>query len=156
MASAMSLPALAAIVLAPAVFGDPIRYEQVEGLSAGALAFHVLVQFPLQTVIPEEIAFRGALLGLALGVWSERRAQLLVAGAFALSHTVIAAQTVAAAGIVEHPALVALLCTGALVLLVAAGLIFGWLRTWTGSLVAPIAVHWLVVAAIRAGVWAAG
>lgn len=113
---------------------------------SGALIASMIV-IPLQTAIPEELAFRGVLHGaldraygvrgvfaagsLLFGLWHIASSLGLTRGNRGLSGILgggIAAQI---AGIV-----LAVLATG------AAGAVFTWLRRRSGSLLAPIALHW--------------
>jgi uncharacterized protein len=107
------------------------------------------VIIPLQTVIPEEIIFRGVLNAALTRVASVRVVYLAGAGLFGLWHvssslglsdsnkgltdllgTGVAAQV---AGVL-----------GAVIVTGTSGLIFIWLRRRSDSLLAPMAFHWAV------------
>ncbi len=113
---------------------------------SGALIASMIV-IPLQTVIPEELAFRGVLHGaldraygvrgvfaagsLLFGLWHIASSLGLTGGNRGLTGVLghgIAAQIVGIA--------LAVLATA------AAGAVFTWLRRRSGSLLAPIALHW--------------
>ncbi|WP_026343746.1 CPBP family intramembrane glutamic endopeptidase [Nocardia sp. BMG111209] len=118
------------------------RYATVSGALLASL-----VLIPLQTVIPEEFAFRGVLHGaldraygargvfaagsLLFGLWHVASSVGLTSGNRGLS-------AILGGGIAGQLSGIALavLATG------AAGFVFTWLRRRSGSLLAPIALHW--------------
>ncbi len=114
-------------------------------LSGALLASMVII--PLQTVIPEELAFRGVLHGALDRAWGFRgvaaAGSLLfglwhIASSFGLTTGNVGFTRVlggGAAGVVAGIAL-------AVVATAAAGFVFTWLRRRSGSLIAPIALHW--------------
>ncbi|CAJ1498096.1 CPBP family intramembrane metalloprotease [[Mycobacterium] kokjensenii] len=113
---------------------------------SGALVASLLV-IPLQTVIPEELAFRGALHGALHRAWGFRgvaaAGSLLfglwhVATSLGLTSSNVGLNHVFGGGFLGMLAGVtlAVLATG------AAGFVFSWLRRRSGSLLAPIALHW--------------
>lgn len=113
---------------------------------SGALIASMIV-IPLQTVIPEELAFRGVLHGtldraygvrgvfaagsLLFGLWHIASSLGLTHGNRGLSGILGSGPAAQIAGIA-----LAVLATG------AAGAVFTWLRRRSGSLLAPIALHW--------------
>ncbi|MAU80383.1 MAG: CPBP family intramembrane metalloprotease [Gordonia sp.] len=115
--------------------------------SATAAAFAALVTIPLQTVLPEELMFRGVLQGslgrvfgvrwtltlgaLAFGMWHVTSSLGLTAGNEGLSGMLGSGTPGRIAGVL-----------GAVAATSAAGLVFGWLRHRTTSLLAPVALHW--------------
>ena len=149
----LGVPAAVGVLLAPLVFGEPLHYEPLEGRSAEGLAVHVLIWFPLQTAIPEEIVFRGVVLAAWQRVTSSGRAQLVTAGAYALWHLAVVYDSVSSSGVAEGPVLFGLLYLAAIAAIGVAGLLFGVMRSLTGSLAAPIMAHWVVVGLIRLAVW---
>jgi membrane protease YdiL (CAAX protease family) len=113
---------------------------------SGALVASMVV-IPLQTVIPEELAFRGALHGALHRAWGFRgvaaAGSLLfglwhVATSLGLTSSNVGFTRVFGGGFLGMLAGVtlAVLATG------AAGFVFSWLRRRSGSLIAPIALHW--------------
>lgn len=119
-----------AVLVAPKAFQD----DRVE-VGVGKMLFEVLVEIPLATVMFEEVAFRGVLLGLLrtrLPTWP---AVAVSAVLFGLWHV---------DGVVHRhdgPGLAAAVA-GTLVATTLAGLGFAWLRVRSGSLVAPMLAHW--------------
>jgi uncharacterized protein len=113
---------------------------------SGALIASMVV-IPLQTVIPEELAFRGVLHGALHRAWGFRGVALLgsllfglwhVATSLGLTSSNVGFTRLFGGGVVGMLAGVtlAVLATG------AAGFVFSWLRRRSGSLIAPIALHW--------------
>lgn len=118
------------------------RYATV----SGALIASMIV-IPLQTVIPEELAFRGVLHGtldritgargvfaagsLLFGLWHIASSMGLTSGNKGLTGFLGGGVFGQVAGIV-----------GAVLATAAAGFVFTWLRRRSGSLLAPIALHW--------------
>jgi membrane protease YdiL (CAAX protease family) len=113
---------------------------------SGALIASMIV-IPLQTVIPEELAFRGVLHGALNRAWGFRGVALMgsllfglwhVATSLGLTSSNVGFTRLFGGGMVGMLAGVtmAVLATG------AAGFVFSWLRRRSGSLIAPIALHW--------------
>jgi uncharacterized protein len=114
-------------------------------LSGALLASLIII--PLQTVIPEELAFRGVLHGALNRAWGFRgvaaAGSLLfglwhVATSLGLTSSNVGFTRLFGGGIggVVAGVVMAVLATG------AAGFAFTWLRRRSGSLIAPIALHW--------------
>lgn len=106
-----------------------------------------LVIIPLQTVIPEELAFRGVLHGAMDRAWGFRgvaaAGSLLfgmwhIATSFGLTSSNVGFSHLFGVGVLGVIAgiVMAVIATG------AAGFVFTWLRRRSGSLIAPIALHW--------------
>ncbi|WP_039795472.1 CPBP family intramembrane glutamic endopeptidase [Nocardia araoensis] len=151
-----SLYALGAVALVLAIVGigaalpltRPFFLADRYATISGALIASMIV-IPLQTVIPEELAFRGVLHGtllraygargvfaagsLLFGLWHIASSLGLTSGNRGLSAFVGGGVTGQIVGI-----LLAVLATA------AAGVVFTWLRQRSGSLLAPIALHWSV------------
>ncbi len=124
--------------------------------SATEAAVAALVTIPLQTVIPEELMFRGVLQGslgrlfglrwtlglgaLAFGLWHVSSSLGLTSGNQGFTGILGSGTLAQLAGIIG-----AVIATG------AAGLVLGWLRHRSTSLVAPIALHWALNATGAAG-----
>jgi uncharacterized protein len=102
---------------------------------------------PLQTVIPEELAFRGVLHGALDRAWGFRGVALAGSLLFGLWHIATSLGLTSSnvgftrlfgggtAGMLAGVTL-------AVVATAAAGFVFSWLRRRSGSLIAPIALHW--------------
>ncbi|WP_425706143.1 CPBP family intramembrane glutamic endopeptidase [Gordonia sp. DT30] len=125
----------------------------------GPALYSALILIPLRTVLAEELIFRGVLFGALRRTFTPRTALLTQAGLFGLWHVAsslgLSAHNQALGDTVGTGAwgtaagvLLAVLVTG------FAGIILGWLRIRSGSLLAPIALHWAVngVGAIAAAI----
>jgi membrane protease YdiL (CAAX protease family) len=113
---------------------------------SGALIASMLI-IPLQTVIPEELAFRGVLHGALNRAWGFRGVAFAGSLLFGLWHIAtslglttsnVGFTRLFGGGVVGMLAGVLL----AVVATAAAGFVFSWLRRRSGSLLAPIALHW--------------
>jgi membrane protease YdiL (CAAX protease family) len=136
-------------VVAPAVIGQPVIYEPLSSVAAGDLPPHVLFFLPFGAVIPEEVAFRGTVLGGLLARYSVGLAVTASAIAFAFWHTAVAVFTVlntTVPAILIAPAIV-----GALVILFFGGAIMAALRLATGTLMTSVTAHWAFNAVILVG-----
>lgn len=134
----------------PPLLSGPITYQPVLDVAPDALLLHLALFLPLGVALPEELAFRGALLaGLAKRM---RLASAIVLSslAFALWHAAIVVPTVGATNLRE-PLFVTLAFGGAAVVLFAGGVALALLRLRAGTLAAPFAAHWAFNAAMLVG-----
>jgi uncharacterized protein len=115
---------------------------------SGALVASMIV-IPLQTVIPEELAFRGVLHGALNRAWGFRGVAVAgsllfgfwhIATSLGLTNSNVGFTRLLGGGVFGMLAGVAL----AVVATAAAGFVFSWLRRRSGSLLAPIALHWSI------------
>jgi uncharacterized protein len=146
--------ALAAVALVVAVIAvgallpltRPMFLNNHYATISGALIASMVI-IPLQTVIPEELAFRGVLHGTLDRAWGFRGVALAGSLLFGLWHIATSLGLTSnnvgftrlfgggTAGMLAGVTL-AVLATA------AAGFVFSWLRRRSGSLIAPIALHW--------------
>ena len=114
-------------------------------LSGAVVASMVII--PLQTVIPEELAFRGVLHGALDRAWGFRGVAAAgsmlfgfwhIASSLGLTAGNVGFTRVLGGGVVGMMAGI----VGAVLATAAAGFVFTWLRRRSGSLIAPIALHW--------------
>ncbi len=105
-------------------------------ITAGQLVLQALVTIPVGTVVVEELAFRGVLLGLLRQALPTARAVVACSVLFGLWHvpTVLGAVSGSTGWVLAAAA-------GTFVATFAAGLAFCWLRIHSGSLVAPALAH---------------
>jgi membrane protease YdiL (CAAX protease family) len=150
-AGAFIATAAVAIVryVAPAVIGQPVIYEPLSRIASRDLTPHIAFFLPFGAVIPEEIAFRGTLLGGLLARYRIRTAVTASAIAFALWHGTVAAFTVMNTTL--PVVLVIPAIAGALVVLFVGGVIMASLRLSTGSLLTSITAHWAFNAIVLVG-----
>jgi uncharacterized protein len=149
-----ALYALAAVALVVSVIAigallpwtRPMFMNHRYATLSGALVASMLI-IPLQTVIPEELAFRGVLHGALNRAWGFRGVALAgsllfglwhIASSLGLTSSNVGFTRLFGGGVVGMLAGVVL----AVVATAAAGFVFSWLRRRSGSLLAPIALHW--------------
>ncbi|ORX16308.1 abortive infection protein [Mycobacterium szulgai] len=146
--------ALAAVAVVVSVIGigvllpmtRPMFLNNHYATISGALIASMII-IPLQTVIPEELAFRGVLHGALDRAWGFRGVALAGSLLFGLWH--VSTSLGLTSGNVGFTRMfgggflgmlagvtLAVLATG------VAGFVFSWLRRRSGSLIAPIALHW--------------
>ena len=127
----------------------PVRAELADASSTGwpALALAALVVIPLGTVLPEELAFRGVLWAQLCRRHGPRAATVGSSVLFGLWHVLPAlgggaANDVAVGAVGGGAAGTAVRVVGTVLVTGLAGVGFCWLRTASGSLLAPVLVHW--------------
>lgn len=147
-------PALIGIVAAVYVCGAVLPFtrdlfadQRTSSLSAAEVALRILVTVPLGTVLLEEVAFRGVLYGLVLRVRGPLPATLFSSGLFGLWHILpsrgLAGARPALGGVFGDSVLgVVLVDAGAVLFTAAAGCLLCELRRRSGSLLAPMGLHW--------------
>lgn len=135
----------------PPVFGEAITYAPLVAAGLTDIFFRTGVTMPLDTVIPEELAFRGALLGALLRRFTLVPALAWSAAAFAAWHLVIVRATLLQTNLVADPVFGALGAALAFVAVFGGGVAFALLRLWTKSLAAPMVAHWAFNSALLFG-----
>jgi membrane protease YdiL (CAAX protease family) len=130
-----------ALVLAVPLLRPLLSDARVTGLEPGEVAHKVLLRIPLGTVLWEEIAFRGVLLGALLRILPVRSAVAVGAAVFGIWHIRPTLSGLAANDLVDGPVLRAGAVLVACIGTAAAGVLFSWLRLRSGSLVAPALLH---------------
>jgi uncharacterized protein len=114
-------------------------------IDGGRLLYEVGVPILLLTAIPEELAFRGVLLGSGLRLWGPWRASLITSALFGLWHIAPTLHTMSDnhmfRGEAASVAGQVLLVLGSIVVTFVAGLAFCWLRLRSRSLIAPVMAH---------------
>lgn len=135
---ATALGLLAAVPATTRFFDDKRADVTLE-----ALLVEILIVIPLGTVLLEEVAFRGILLGLVDRSRGARSAILLSAVAFGFWHIPPTLSSVHQNAATSGSSAVAAvgLFAGAVVAMMLAGAFLACVRTRSGSLVAPIVVH---------------
>jgi membrane protease YdiL (CAAX protease family) len=142
----VALPIVGVVLVAIAVpfSRDVFVSEAAATASLGPALFDILVRIPFGTVIPEELIFRGALMGLMLRRHSPIRAATYSSLLFGVWHVLptLSSLDAEAADVVSNSTLEQ---TGAILLTVfatgAIGFVFAWLRLRSRSVVAPIIAH---------------
>lgn len=120
--------AVIAAAVAASTAIPPVRRGMAEReLPASPLRW-LLLDIPMGTVWPEEVAFRATLGALAEDAFGPRDGRLVQSVAFGLWH-------IMDARITPNPVL------GTVVVTALAGWVFGWLHARSGSLLAPMLAH---------------
>jgi uncharacterized protein len=149
--AAYALGAIASVMAVIAVgallpLTRPMFMNQHYATISGALLASMII-IPLQTVIPEELAFRGVLHGALNRAWGFRGVALAgsllfglwhIATSLGLTSSNVGFTRIFGGGVVGMSAGVVLAVSAT----AAAGFVFSWLRRRSGSLLAPIALHW--------------
>lgn len=123
----------ALVPAARALFAD----ERLAGVTGAAVPYQALVRIPLGTVVLEEVAFRGVLLGLLGRATSTAPAVAWSSAMFGLWHVIPTVEALRANRLASSVPAV----TAAVVVTAAAGVVFCWLRLRSGSLLAPALAH---------------
>lgn len=145
-----ALPALV-VLRFPPLLDAPVRYAPLADVPLEGLLLRALVLMPLDTALPEELAFRGALFGWVRRGHGPARAVALSSLAFAAWHVVIVVATLQVTNAAAHPVTATLGILGALVSVFTGGVMFALLRARTERLAAPVAAHAAFNAAILLG-----
>lgn len=144
-AVAFGLVLVALIVVAALPQTRAFLHDARAEIGGAQLAYELAVTVVLLTAIPEELAFRGLLLGTGVRLWGPRRAVLVSSAIFGLWHvqptlaTMSDSPVVRGAGASTWGRLLVVL--GAVAVTFAAGLAFSWLRLRSRSLLAPVLAH---------------
>jgi membrane protease YdiL (CAAX protease family) len=150
-----AVPALLFLRFPPLV-GQSIAYSPLASLSTEALLWRAFVSMPLDTAIPEEIAFRGVLLASLRRRLADRAAIFVSAAVFTAWHGVVVAGTIALTNLEAQPLLAALGLVGAVIAIGCGGVLFAWLRLTTGHLVGSVVAHWAFNASLLLGLGLVG
>ena len=135
-----------------AQLGTAISYQPLRGASISAVLTHALVGLPLQTVIPEELAFRGLLLGLLMRKLTPMRATLVTSAIFVAWHVAVQVQTLAVTNF-TNPWQIVPAMSLAFAGLFVGGVVFALLRLRTGNLAAAVMAHWVFDAGFITGLF---
>ncbi len=131
----------------------PVTYTPLFTTTGAQLAAHIAFFLPLAAAIPEEIAFRGALLA---GLQRAHGLRIAIVGssvAFALWHAFVVWVTVFQTSL-ANTALAWLAGLAALAFLAIAAAVLALLRLRSRTIVAPILAHWTFDATLLVGLWA--
>jgi tRNA pseudouridine32 synthase/23S rRNA pseudouridine746 synthase len=149
----LGLAAMVLLALAlGARLGTPITYQPLQGAATSAVLAHALVGLPLLTAIPEELAFRGLVLGLLIRRLTPWRATLVTSAIFVAWHVAVQAQTLAVTNFTS-PGQIVLATSLAVAGLFAGGLIFAFVRLRTHNLAGAVMAHWLFDAVFVTGLY---
>ena len=147
----IAIVGIGAVRLAPLVVGRTVAYEPVEGVPSDELARHLAFFLPIGAVLPEEIAFRGTLLGALATRYGTRAALFGSATTFALWHAIVIVSTIGATTIAPPSPWAIPAMLGALAVVFGGGLLFALLRMRTGTLASTVVAHWGFNAVVLVG-----
>lgn len=148
----LSAAAVGALLLHVGPLVGPVTYTPLSTTTPEELAAHIVFFLPLAAVIPEEVAFRGALLG---GLWASRGARVAIVASsivFALWHTFVVYVTILQTSLATTP-LAWAAALAALAFLALGGAVLALLRVRSGGLVAPVLAHWAFDATMLLGLY---
>lgn len=134
------------------VVGARIDYHPLVTTTPDELAAHIVFFLPLAAIIPEEIAFRGVLLGGLLRARSLRAAVIVSSIAFALWHGSVVYLTLLQTSLAAS-SLAWLAGAAALLFVAVGGAALALLRVRSRGIAAPIVAHWAFDAALLVGLW---
>ena len=117
-----------------------------------AVLTHALVGLPLGTAIPEELAFRGLMLGLLMRKLTPLRATLVTSAFFVAWHLAVQVQTLAVTNFTS-PWLIVPAMGLAFAGVFTGGVIFALLRLRTRNLAAAVGAHWFFDAGLITGLF---
>jgi len=147
---AIALVGVGIVRLAPLVIGQTVVYGPLSGVSSETLARHLALFLPFGAVLPEEIAFRGTLLGALARRHGTGAGMIGSAVAFALWHGTVIGATIGDTSLASSPWSIPAMA-GALVVVFGGGLLFAALRLRTGTLISTIVAHWMFNAVVLVG-----
>ena len=138
--AAVAAGALALAVAAPGLrpFLDDTRVQRLEPIAVG---YHALVRVPFGTVLLEELAFRGALLGALARCTNLTRAAAGSSAVFGFWHVRPTRGLLDANDIADDPVARAAAVGAAIVATAVGGMFFCVLRMRSDSTLAPIVAH---------------
>lgn len=134
------------------IVGAPIGYQPLFATSPDALALHIVFFLPLAAVLPEEVAFRGVLLGGLRTSAGAPTAVVASSAAFALWHAFVVWVTLLQTSL-TGTALAWLAGVAALVFVAIGGAVLAVLRIRSGGIAAPVVAHWAFDATLLVGLW---
>ncbi|MBS1836236.1 MAG: CPBP family intramembrane metalloprotease [Actinobacteria bacterium] len=131
---------------------DLFHDERARDLTFVGLLVHVGIEIPIGTVLAEETMFRGVLPAMFRRRFAHRRswavrADVAAALLFGLWHVLPSLDLAASNAVLQHLPFglgTPVAIVGSVVATACAGLGFTWLRNRSGSLLAPMLLHWAI------------
>lgn len=151
LASTAVIGVCAAGALIPAT-RELFQDDRARDLTLGGLLLHVGIEIPLGTVLAEETMFRGVLPAMFRRRFAHRRnwavrGDVAAALLFGLWHVLPSLDLASSNAVLKDLPLglgTPVAIAGSVVATAAAGLGFTWLRNRSGSLLAPMLLHWAI------------
>lgn len=135
----LAVAVVVAVILAIPQTRGWLADRRLAGAGPGRIGLRALVQIPLGTVLLEEVAFRGVLLGAWMRHGSVLAAVIGSSAVFGLWHLAPAIDLVRAN---VAPPLQVLSVASGVVLSGVGGALFAFLRLSTGGIIGPAVAHW--------------
>jgi len=136
---AIIVGALIVFLISPDIFKDT-RYQT----DAQTMLKTIFIVLPFMTVILEELAFRGLLFGTLNAYLSQAYALLISSLSFGVWHIFSASNISVSMVVGGHTIPKVMIVVSVILATSLAGAFFTWLRIKSGSLVAPILIHWTI------------
>jgi uncharacterized protein len=120
--------------------------RRVEQAGVGSAAYQVLVRIPVGTVVLEEVAFRGVLYGLLRDLYGTAWATAVSSLLFGLWHVLPARELPKLNPVADRMSHTrpSRIVAAAVITTALAGVVLCELRRRSGSLLAPIGLHWAI------------
>ncbi len=154
-AAAAAVVALVAVALlrwvVPAIVGVELDYVPLARVTPIELGLHVMFFLPLGAVVPEELAFRGVLLGALTRGPGMRTGVAVSAAAFALWHAAVVVVTIGETTLGPASSWSVAAVIGGLIVVFGGGVVFALVRLRLGTLASAIAAHWAFNALVLLG-----
>jgi membrane protease YdiL (CAAX protease family) len=125
-------------LVGPDVFKDQ-RYDQ----NFSSMLVMIFITLPFFTVILEEIVFRGVLFGLLQSMMSQVYAVIFSSLCFGFWH-IFTAQSINTGSILSFEIPKIAIIAAVILATTFFGVLLTYLRIYSGSLLAPILVHWAI------------
>ena len=151
---AMGLPGTVYLVR-PELAPLEVRYEPLGASGFGAFLALVLLKLPFATALAEELAFRGVLQARLRDAFGARGAILIGSLIFTAWHLVVSFTTLQGTNLAGDPLLASSAYAVQNLAVLVAGLLWGWLREWSGNLAGCVLSHWLTDVLLVAGLYLA-
>jgi membrane protease YdiL (CAAX protease family) len=151
----LGAPAVAGLIAAPAIpaLRNLYRGRHITSAPTGSAIYELLFRIPIATALSEELMFRGALWGLLSQRQSPLKATIVSSGVFGLWHIAPLHRLIKrelGRGAWEI-SLVGI--SGSVLSTAVAGLLLAWVRSRSGSVIAPWLVHSAANTAAYARAW---
>ncbi len=143
---------LGALVVRIGPIVGPVVWHPIVTTTPDELAAHVAFFLPVSVALPEELAFRGILLG---GLWAARGPRVAIAGSavtFGLWHAWIIYYTLLQTNLTSSP-LMWLAFAAGMLFVALGGVVLALLRVRSGGLLASVLAHWGFDAMMLLGLW---
>lgn len=130
-----------------------VQYTPFARMTMTDVVIRALVFMPLVTALPEELTFRGTLLGLLSRRYDAARATVSSAMAFALWHSLIVFHTVGQTSLTSNGTSFFLGVVGGFAAVFGGGVLFAQLRIRSGNLTTSFCCHWTFNASVLVGLY---